>query len=405
MVVCLPLAVIKELLVSPIYGALAIIIFSSILIAIFTKSSYISRLIDLMLCYSLVFCLRMWFSTFESYIHGLYDSTGKDSIILIPIIIALFLYAASYYLLKFKESKIKLPLIHKTASNYKILFFVAFTISLTIIFISSFNDSKDISGLYLYILGLTGLYALANVFLIIYLIENSKNKDMVAVLKQYKDLLEDLTFKLKSREHEYKNQLNVILSIAENDNLDKNRRINDYILKLKDSPREQIPTAIIKDNAMISFLMLRYQQIASEQKINFTVFADTPFPKYKMGEVDFLEMISNLINNAFEAVKSLDENKRLVLIEFKDDKINVHNKLNANSNLENLSKVMTSQNSYSFNLSKKSSPTLPNNGSLSSKGGGRGYEMTNIISLVKKYGGKIEMNIEDENLQILIRLK
>lgn len=205
-----------------------------------------------------------------------------------------------------------------------------------------------------------------------YVSQRSRNK----IMAEYNALLEQTMEDMRQREHEYKNELNVIISIAERQEPYSLDMISSYAQQLYMEAKGQPAITLVKDNTVMSFLLLRYNQMANRRAIPFSAKICAPFPTYPIREKDLLEMVSNLLNNAFEATCELPKAERSVLISFDQDKITVENTFPAEEgNLSTLTRLAMR--------------------GYSTKGGGRGHGLPNVMKIADRYPLKTRMYVKE----------
>ena len=185
---------------------------------------------------------------------------------------------------------------------------------------------------------------------------------------------------MNRRDHEYKNQINAILAIAESNDKNALEKIIHFSGQIFDDQRNSQRVTIISENSYISALLLRLSKQAQDKDVRFATYIERPFPNYRIPEPQLITLLSNLLNNAFEAAAVLPECDRDVYLEFRENTIKVINKVDQQTT--DLSKL--SLNGYS------------------TKGPGRGFGMSNIISLAEVYN--IALDIKLNNSDIIFTL-
>jgi two-component system sensor histidine kinase AgrC len=105
--------------------------------------------------------------------------------------------------------------------------------------------------------------------------------------------------------------------------------------------------------------------MAETYRIKFHYHIGNSLSEYPIPEHDLIEILVNLINNAFEEVVKLSPSKRTVSIEFNELSIVIINSIKESPEDNN-------------------NPDLFREKGYSTKGEGRGYGITNIIALAEK---------------------
>lgn len=207
-----------------------------------------------------------------------------------------------------------------------------------------------------------------------------KNENIIS----YTEYLKNIVDIYNRREHEYKNQINAIIGLAEN-NTKENvaNKIIRYCQVILRSESEKNKFSVISDNTMIAAFILRTEKLAKSLGINFEYFMNAPCPEYRISEFDMMEILSNLVNNAVEAVMELEKEDRNITVIFDHDKIEVINDY----------KDLKQERTISDFCQK----------GYSSKGKGRGYGLPNVIDIAKK--NKAEFSIVYEGDLIIASIK
>ena len=256
-------------------------------------------------------------------------------------------------------------------SNRKAVLWIAITITILCSVVINLwaPDDTAYSNKRLEIIIMIALYVAINAFFIYGLFKRKKAEEELYEAREYEDYLHELMDQMKSREHEYKNHIQHIISIIEAKDVDdKEQRIHDYTRQLLD--RGNGPSQnMVTDNIAVSIFLYQAKKRAEEEEVNLEYYVDKPFPEYNIPEKDLVELISNAINNAFEAVSGLDPEKKNIFILFQDKHIEVVNTI-----------------LYSHRI--------PTGGST--KGSGRGYGRRNMKKIAERYDIKLETEIEED---------
>lgn len=261
--------------------------------------------------------------------------------------------------------------------NRKAVLWIAVTITILCSIVINLwaPDDTAYSNKRLEIIILIVLYVVINTFFIYGLLKRKKAEEELYEAHEYEDYLHELMDQMKSREHEYKNHIQHIVSITEAEDVkDKDKRIHEYtrqILNQADGPTQSAVT----DNIAVSIFLHQVKKRAEEEHVNLEYYIEKPFPEYKIPEKDLVELISNAINNAFEAVAGLEPEKRSIFILFQDKHIEVINTM-----------------PYSGKI----------NTSVSTKGSSRGYGRKNMLRIAKKYDIKLETEVEEDRFVVSI---
>ena len=225
------------------------------------------------------------------------------------------------------------------------------------------------------ILLLIGVYVILNGVFIYNLYIKRRTEKELFKSHEYEDYLHELMDQMKSREHEYKNHIQHIISISEDDEIDDVRkRIHEYADQIVD--QDSVTTkGAITDNIAASIFLYQAKKRAEDEEVHFEYYIDKPFPEYRIPEKDLVELVSNAINNAFEAASDLEPEKRSVFILFQKDHIEVINTMACLEDVE-----------YG----------------VSTKGRERGYGRLNMKRIADKYGIKLSTQIEENRFIVVM---
>lgn len=231
------------------------------------------------------------------------------------------------------------------------------------------------SNIKLEILLLIGVYVILNGVFIYNLYIKRRTEKELFKSHEYEDYLHELMDQMKSREHEYKNHIQHIISISEDDEIDDVRkRIHEYADQIVD--QDSVTTkGAITDNIAASIFLYQAKKRAENEEVHFEYYIDKPFPEYRIPEKDLVELVSNAINNAFEAASDLEPEKRSVFILFQKDHIEVINTMACLEDVE-----------YG----------------VSTKGRERGYGRLNMKRIADKYGIKLSTQIEENRFIVVM---
>ena len=225
------------------------------------------------------------------------------------------------------------------------------------------------------ILLLIGVYVILNGVFIYNLYIKRRTEKELFKSHEYEDYLHELMDQMKSREHEYKNHIQHIMSLSEDNEIDDVRkRIHEYADQIVE--QDSAPTkGTVTDNIAVSIFLYQAKKRAEGEDVHFEYYIDKPFPEYRIPEKDLVELVSNAINNAFEATSDLEPEKRSIFILFQKDHIEVINTMACLEDVE-----------YG----------------VSTKGRERGYGRLNMKRIADKYGIKLSTQIEENRFIVVM---
>lgn len=225
------------------------------------------------------------------------------------------------------------------------------------------------------VLLLIGVYVILNGVFIYNLYIKRRTEKELFKSHEYEDYLHELMDQMKSREHEYKNHIQHIISLSEDNEIDDVRkRIHEYADQIVE--QDSAPTkGTVTDNIAVSIFLYQAKKRAEGEDVHFEYYIDKPFPEYRIPEKDLVELVSNAINNAFEAASDLEPEKRSIFILFQKEHIEVINTMACLEDVE-----------YG----------------VSTKGRERGYGRLNMKRIADKYGIKLSTQIEENRFIVVM---
>lgn len=217
-----------------------------------------------------------------------------------------------------------------------------------------------------------------NAVIFIILLSKQKQQQKLEAYKEYGMYLSDLTQELERRQHEYKNELNAIIGLAEVDRGGNGLQdIISYANVLLQKESADSHDRYICEDALLSAILSRMRSKAEDSGISFDFFIPNTMPEYRIPANELAELVTNLLNNAFEYAATLDSDSE-VCLELLKNSIRIYNTVSADFDVHSLS-----------GFGKDRSST---------KGSNRGYGSINIIDIIKRNNGKLDISMEDDML-------
>ena len=229
--------------------------------------------------------------------------------------------------------------------------------------------------------------ALLCIFFTLFIYTQKRHQAMLARMQateEYVPIIDELVMEVRSRQHEFSNKLLAITSILETaDSLQEaKQKIAQYTDNVRLQPhQEQLLTMEQKIVAGFLYAKLRRaEQMGVHVDIRFSI------PAYKMPceEVDLLELLGVLIDNALEASTSGQTVELLGMVDGEHVRIEVSNPAPKMTN-EQMMKM--------FELG------------FSTKSGRRGFGLHNFTQIAKQYNAKIILKNEMNKLTIGLLFK
>ena len=149
----------------------------------------------------------------------------------------------------------------------------------------------------------------------------------------YMESLEEVIFKLKSERHDFNNNLGVIYGLLGNGETDKATDYTAQLVKTAEEYRNivNIPYSMLR--AMLNYKLSGAAEDGIELRLNINIPAGLP-----LSEFDITVILGNLLDNAVEACKKVEEDKRYISVEltYKPDYlvIQIENPTNGNPALK-----------------------------------------------------------------------
>nr|WP_315023132.1 GHKL domain-containing protein [uncultured Aminipila sp.] len=215
-------------------------------------------------------------------------------------------------------------------------------------------------------------------FLLKKLIENKKQKENIRLHEQYMETTENLLDSLYSEKHDFNKHLQAIQSLCEYaEEKQAVKEIELYIeaLKEKELNRKKTTISINTGNGVVNALLYSKRKEAEKRGIQLFYIPSGIFPKFPCETYELVQIIGNLLDNAFEYVDRLEKEQRIVML--------------CISEKENRKQIEV-RNTYS--VEKSGQVSISQNKNYSTKvGERRGYGLQNVKAITLKYNGKFNI--------------
>lgn len=223
---------------------------------------------------------------------------------------------------------------------------------------------------------------LSNIAYIINLYKNRQKEKEIQIKTNINPLIDELLNKMKAREHEYKNHLNILycmIQVCKHDEL--RDRAKAYIGNItEDNLLSKVSTI---DNTIVKAILFSKLREAEKQEIDYKIEIESNLSNISLDDSELTIILSNLLNNAIEAT-SETENKKLSIYIGEEEE-------------QHIIKVKNS----TKEINEDTLGSIFKEG-FSTKGDDRGYGLYNIKSIVDKYKGKIKLSLKDDMLEFHI---
>lgn len=217
-----------------------------------------------------------------------------------------------------------------------------------------------------------------NLILYYYIIKINEEKRLMLVQNTYNPIINNIIEEVRSKQHDFKNHLNTINGIVELTNeKEVKAHVKDYIKSLNYSTKS-IEDIIYINNPTLGAVIYNKLCEAENSNIDFSYFVNNDLKELNIKDYELSEILSNLLDNAFEAVRNND-NKQVVL--------NIINKGNKN--------IIEIRN-RGIKIKPENISKIFKRGFSTKEGKNRGYGLYNVKKIVEHSGGKIQLFFEED---------
>lgn len=213
------------------------------------------------------------------------------------------------------------------------------------------------------------IWTLVVVIVFLEILKIKENKKITQIYNEYNPILQNLIDEVRTKQHDYKNHIQALYSMAE---LNSDTRITEYIdgLLQNTNNHEQF---LKTNNYVVSALLYSKSRELEDKGIQFKFQHDQPLPEYPLKDYELVEVIGNLIDNARDATQALVSEQKVEIKMKRIDNI---------SFIEVSNTGLPIQQTELNNFIKKG---------FSTKGKNRGYGLYNVNKTVQNYFGTIEV--------------
>ncbi|WP_164914312.1 sensor histidine kinase [Aminipila luticellarii] len=193
---------------------------------------------------------------------------------------------------------------------------------------------------------------------------------------------ENLLNGLYSDKHDFNKHLQAIQSLCQFEEPSKAvREIELYIeeLKTKEQNKRKSSVSANTGNGVVNALLYSKTREAEKRQIQLYYVPSGVFPDFPCEQYELVQILGNLLDNAFEYVEGLEREQRSVMLSI--------------SEWENKKKIEV-RNTYQRKKGKEISISQDKNYSTKS-GERRGYGLQNVRAVTQKYHGKFNIFQED----------
>lgn len=215
-------------------------------------------------------------------------------------------------------------------------------------------------------------------------LKNEYEQQQLQIYEKYIPVINELIGELQIKQHEFDNHIQALsmIMMTSTDYESITRNMKTYI---NDIEEDGLGYLIKLDNKVLVGFLYSSIKKAKEIGIQFEVLIEEYIFKTKLKNYELIEIVGNLINNAFETGVS----NNVVIF-----KLNKEKDMNA----------IEIKNKHSY-LKDEMIKKMFNKGFSTKSIDGRGYGLYNVKEIVKKYGGKIEILNETFNKENYVVIK
>lgn len=211
---------------------------------------------------------------------------------------------------------------------------------------------------------------------IIKLTEEKKSNEINSI---YSNFIEDMIHEIKRKQHEFKNHLNAIYGIC---NITDEKSIKSSIIEYVKSINSSLITideAINVNNKVLAAVIYSKLCEAKIKDIKFLYSVKAPLDNKKLKDYELVEVLSNLLNNAFEYIanNNVSSDKKIVYLNIEHHE---------NIDFIEVKNYYIPSNTIDTGLIFKKG--------FSTKGKDRGYGLYNIKKIIENSGGKLQLFFE-----------
>ncbi|SCJ59755.1 Sensor protein CitS [uncultured Clostridium sp.] len=333
------------------------------------------------MCVSHLILLVLQFIS-STIIYMFVGSNVYSYIIFIPVMIILFILILFLGRLT-KALRINLEeIINKQPQINILVVNIILVVFLVKLFIMNFVIEMNIM---LQIVVILSLLIIINSLYFISIVRRNRKSKKEEIEKNIDPLIDDLINKMRAREHEYKNHLNMLYCMVQVCNESElKEKVKDYVGSITSNEDELSKIARI-DNTIIKAILFSKVKLAEGYEVQFKYNIESSLENISLDNSELTVLLANLLNNAIESSGLCKEKYVELDIYEEDDEYIIYVK----NSIEDLEKEAIKR------MFKEG---------YSTKGINRGYGLFNIKSILDKHKGNIYFNIKDDYIEFNIEL-
>lgn len=347
----------------------------AVLVFLFYRSKILECVFDVVCASMIVIISQMITSVILRYIN-LSILKSKESILLyLGILAAIF-----FVILRILQKSLFVKYYQKYQNGIWIVCFNFVFIQLAEMYNWNSTETINISIAVLVLVAVT-----SNLILAFKLVKNQRQKEELNKQKELMKLKEAFLQEMAAEQHDFTKHLRTIKALLETgESKETNSELKSYVEELI-ADRGERRSLMYSGDGVLSAVLYDKQKEAEQKGITFHVLTKGTEKKPPLSPTETAELVGNLLDNAFEAVESMEPGKRKVFFETGTQKgaafFQTINPLPEDS-------LETDQ--------------MLENGVSTKRGPLRGYGLANVKRTAEARGGRLEIRKDDEI--IVIRL-
>lgn len=362
----------------PLIILIGVLFLNSMVISKYEKKDTIVTFIEFIVSALLMLGFELVISFIVYVTMGNDDLSPTTYLILVTCIMSILIYLLS------TNKAVKKVRFSTFFSKYKSINIIILNLFVFFLLIKVLMTNRLMSTTIIIPITILGLILIGvNCYFYVYLYKTLNEKKKSEIKTSFNPLINDLMGKLKANEHEYKNHLNTIWSIAQVTTPEEMKgKLQEYISNIVDDT-EEFSMLLNVENTIIKAVLYNKGQRAEKLGVQYTYNIKSNFKDISLDNSELTVILSNLLNNAIEATSMIKKKELEVILE-EDNRYYIINVKNRTEGLkgEDLSNI--------FKMG------------YSTKGEGRGYGLYNVKNIVDKYRGKIQLSLEEDIMNIKI---
>lgn len=376
-----------------VYHSLFMVIITILLLSYFTNINIFTAIIIYLLFFTIILLTEMLVATVEMFAFKINLDQIKlhFNYLIVLILVSKFLQICiTYILFKFNSVFTKVKLLGKEGS-----LFSDYIIQTGIFgfFVLSVNFGVfNIKNMVTYNIFIFIIYF---IFIIVGLIDLRERERIIEINNNYKvqeqqlKNMENIINIIREEKHDFANHINVIQALCFLDKPNAVEKIKEYVLKITDSLNSSFRYLDTGNDYLDGLLSIK-NNFASKNDILFEVSINAYFNLLKIRENELISIISNIIDNAFEALKDKQGNKEIAFTSFlEEDKFCIEIANNGGEIPENIRDKIFEK-GFSTKTMKKDE---------------HGYGLYITKQLVESNNGSIYLESDEEETSFLIKFK